>query len=987
MIRMKASRQAASARPRSLQPLFVLAALMMALTAQAALAHTPGEHDGAVAEARSDAVETVRGKIAEVIVDDATRGTSRRNVELVLANGTRIPLSGPTAATLSSGASVEVAGRHRGRPLEVVAAHSLGQQGAVQPPEATDEVDGDIAILHADYFESDRSTFIYEMRDASGHYRRLRMASTVPSLEPGMKVRVRGRIEAADEVTPQRITVLSRPAATGDAVAKAVTASTVLVIMANFNNTALPGMTSVQAQAVMTGNSDSVANFFREASYGQQIMNVTVTPQWVTMNMTRPATCGSSDWRGVGNAAEAASRSLGGAYEPANFDFVVYVFPAVPACGWTGLAYIGQPHKAWINGTGAFRTNTIAHEMGHNFGLLHAASLRCTGASIGGNCSASEYGDPFDAMGNQRSMHYNAMQKAKLAWIAPATVRTHTGGSATYTLGPLELAGMDTYAVRIPTGVANRTYWLEFRQPIGFDAPLAIYPSNGAQIRVAAPFETQCAGCDAYSDDTQLVDMTPGTSTFNDATLPAGQSFTDPQYGIQITVVSATANALTVQIGTAGTPPPPPPPPPAPTTTATSVASSANPATAGTTVTFVATVTGNGPTGSVRFADNGTTIAGCDAIALTGSGNARNAACATNALAAGSHAIVASYSGDPTNATSTSSALTQVMSAPVKGTNVALASNGGVASASSVYSTAYGVAGVNDNRRAGVSWGNGGGWNDGTPSAFPDWVQIRFSGQRTINQVIVYTVQDNYSNPVEPSDSTTFTLYGLTDFDVQSWNGAAWVTLGSVRGNNLVKRTVAFDPVTTDRIRINAIGSRDGVWSRITEIEAWSPTTIVPEGTNFALAGNGGVASASSTYSAGYAPAGAVDGERAGVRWGNGGGWNDGTMQTTPDWLQVAFSGAKSIDRVVVYTVQDNYAAPIEPTDEMTFTKYGLTDFDVQARSSRGAWMTLASVTGNRLVKRTVTFAPITTTAVRIVAKKSIDGAWSRITEVEAWGR
>ena len=78
---------------------------------------------------------------------------------------------------------------------------------------------------------------------------------------------------------------------------------------------------------------------------------------------------------------------------------------------------------------------------------------------------------------------------------------------------------------------------------------------------------------------------------------------------------------------------------------------------------------------------------------------------------------------------------------------------------------------------------------------------------------------------------------------------------------------------------------------------------------------------------------------------------------------------------------------PLEPTDEMTFTKYGLTDFDVQGRSSRGAWMTLASVTGNLLVKRTVTFAPFTTTAVRIVAKQSIDGTWSRITELEAWGR
>ena len=984
MIRMNASRAATGVTARSLRPHVVLAALAFALSVDPAVAHTPGEHDGTVAEARSDAVETVRGTVAEIIVDDATRGTSRRHVELTLANGTRIPLSGSTAATLSSGTSVEVSGRHRGRPLEVMSAQSLAQPRGVQPPEATDEVDGELAILHADYFESDRSTFIYEMREANGHYRRLRMASTVSSLQPGMKLRVRGRIEAADELTPQRITILARPAATSDVVAQAVTASNVLVITANFNNTSVPAMTSAQAQAVMTGNSDSVANFFREASYGQQIMNVTVTPQWVTMNMARPVTCGSSDWRGMGTAAEAASRSLGGAYEPANYDFIVYVFPAVSACGWSGLAYIGQPHKAWINGTGAFRTSTIAHEMGHNFGLLHAASLRCTGAAIGGSCSASEYGDPFDAMGNQRSMHYNAMQKARLAWIAPATVRTHAGGSATYTLGPLELAGMDTYAVRIPTGTANRTYWLEFRQPIGFDAPLASYPSNGVQIRVATPFETQCAGCDDYSDDTQLLDMTPGTSTFNDATLPAGQSFTDPQYGIQITVVSATANALTVQVGTGGTLPPPPP---SPTATTTSVASSANPATAGTTVTLVATVTGDTPTGSVRFADNGNTIAGCETIALGGSGNTRNASCATNALAAGSHAIVANYSGDSANAASTSPAFGQVMNAPVKGTNVALASNGGVGSASSAYSTAYGVAGVNDNRRAGVSWGNGGGWNDGTPGAFPDWVQIRFSGQRTINQVIVYTVQDNYPNPVEPSDSTTFTLYGLTDFDVQSWNGAAWVTLGSVRGNNLVKRTVAFDPVTTDRIRINAIGSKDGVWSRITEIEAWSPTPIGPSETNFALAGNGGVASASSMYNTAYAPAGAVDGERAGARWGNGGGWNDGTMQTTPDWLQVGFSGAKAIDRVVVYTVQDNYAAPVEPTDEMTFTKYGLTDFDVQARSSRGAWTTLASVTGNRLVKRTVTFTPFTTTAVRIVAKKSIDGTWSRITEVEAWGR
>jgi hypothetical protein len=84
----------------------------------------------------------------------------------------------------------------------------------------------------------------------------------------------------------------------------------------------------------------------------------------------------------------------------------------------------------------------------------------------------------------------------------------------------------------------------------------------------------------------------------------------------------------------------------------------------------------------------------------------------------------------------------------------------------------------------------------------------------------VYTLQDNYTSPVEPTDTMTFSLYGIADFAVQGWNGSAWVTLASVSGNNLVKRTVNFAAFTTDRIRVH-IGNALNSWSRITEIEAW----------------------------------------------------------------------------------------------------------------------------------------------------------------------
>ena len=457
--------------------------------------------------------------------------------------------------------------------------------------------------------------------------------------------------------------------ATTDAITKAATANSVLVIMANFDNTTAPSFTSSQMQQVMTTNTDSVANFFREASYGQQIMNVTVTPNWVTMNLALPGTCGSADWQGIASAAEAASKNLGSAYDPAAYNFVVYVFTKVPACGWVGLGYVGSPHKAWINGTSAAHTSAIAHEMGHNFGLLHAGSLRC-GGSIGGTCSVSEYGDPFDTMGNKSAMHYNAMQKSKLGWIGSTTVQTYAGGSATYTLTPLEVAGGTTYAVRIPTGSANRTYWVEFRQPIGFDSPLASFPNNGAQIRVASPFETYCPGCDSYSDDTELIDATPTTSTFNDATLVAGNTFKDPNYGINVTVLSASASAMTVQVSNAASPPPP-----ASMPTTTTLAASANPALVGTNIAFTAFVTGNAPSGTVQFIADGATIAGCGAVPLTGGSAAAtlrrgsvsspptsvHASCATSALVAGTHAIVARYAGDSSNAASTSAVLSEVV--------------------------------------------------------------------------------------------------------------------------------------------------------------------------------------------------------------------------------------------------------------------------------------------------------------------------------------
>ncbi len=418
----------------------------------------------------------------------------------------------------------------------------------------------------------------------------------------------------------------------------------------------------------------------------------------------------------------------------------------------------------------------------------------------------------------------------------------------------------------------------------------------------------------------------------------------------------------------------------------TTVASSPNPSTTAQSVTVTATVTGAGsaPTGSVAFSVDGTPFTGCTAQAMLGGVSS----CAMAGLTAGTHSITAQYSGDAQYNGSTSAALSQsVTTASTSGsTNVALAGNGGVASASST-NASFSLAAVNNGELTGANLTSN-AWVDDTRDAFPDWVQIDFSGTQTIDHVVVYSVQDNYTSPVTPTDTMTFTTYGVTDFTVQGWNGSSWVTLGTVSGNNLVKRTVSFGPFTTSRIRVNVTNALLH-YTRLVEIEAWATATVpspLPpppsgSGTNVALASNGGVASASST-NASFNLAAVNNGELTGANI-TANAWVDDTRDTFPDWVQIAFNGAQTIDHVVVYSIQDNYSSPTTPTDTMTFTTYGIVAFDVQAWNG-SSWVTLGSVTGNNLVKRTVSFPATTTSQIRVVVNNALLH-YARVVEIEAW--
>ncbi|MDL2718792.1 MAG: hypothetical protein PT977_13650, partial [Acidobacteriota bacterium] len=151
-----------------------------------------------------------------------------------------------------------------------------------------------------------------------------------------------------------------------------------------------------------------------------------------------------------------------------------------------------------------------------------------------------------DVMGNSRAGHFNAYSKNTFGWLPAGSVLNHGGGSATYTIGPLEAAGQTAYAVRIPTTMSARTYWIEWRDRSGFDSVEPAGVVNGGLIR----FGPSAVG------GTDLLDMHFATAgNFDDAELDVGSTFTDPELSLTITAISKTATSLTVQVDY-GAPPP-----------------------------------------------------------------------------------------------------------------------------------------------------------------------------------------------------------------------------------------------------------------------------------------------------------------------------------------------------------------------------------------------------------------------------------------------
>jgi alpha-L-rhamnosidase len=126
---------------------------------------------------------------------------------------------------------------------------------------------------------------------------------------------------------------------------------------------------------------------------------------------------------------------------------------------------------------------------------------------------------------------------------------------------------------------------------------------------------------------------------------------------------------------------------------------------------------------------------------------------------------------------------------------------------------------------------------------------------------------------------------------------------------------------------------------------------------------------ASSTWPS-FSPDRANDGNTSSDHWDSGAGWNDATISTFPDTLTATWSRPVTVDHARLYTHPD--------------PRYSLRDYDLQVLVDSG-WQTVGSVRANTAGVVDTSFAPVTTTALRLTSLASNDGQFSRVIELEAY--
>jgi hypothetical protein len=260
----------------------------------------------------------------------------------------------------------------------------------------------------------------------------------------------------------------------------------VLVVLAAYGPRTFP-------RDEMTDALTHAAAFLRASSYGRMSLETTVTP-WLDAGFSAPSCAARTILPDPLLApVRAAARKAG--YNPASYNRVIYSVAGTD-CNFQGAAADEE-----VLLTRRPELPTIVHELGHTWGLAHAAAAEHCGTY----CVTEEEGDPYTPMGVGFG-DFSAYEKELLGWIDPQPRVTKPGRYRVYPT----VAKTGLHALVL--NAADGQYWIEQRPDL---------KTPGLIVRIVHPEEPDWPFAPAST--LMLGPIRPGHATI----LP-GQTFTVP---------------------------------------------------------------------------------------------------------------------------------------------------------------------------------------------------------------------------------------------------------------------------------------------------------------------------------------------------------------------------------------------------------------------------------------------------------------------------